>query len=530
MLQKTNWVIQKFGGTSVGKFPTQIVDEIIRFYSQTLHNDVAVVCSARSSYTKAEGTTSRLLKCCDLAAQEAEFQDVIDVIAQDHIDNAERFVQDPVLQTKLIGDTQKELQLIAKYLEASRVLGEVSTRTVDLVMSVGEKLSCLFMAALCNDRGIKAKYIDLSHIIPSDYNAAVLDNSFYTFLVQALREKLQPIVSNNAAHPDDKIVPVITGFFGLVPMGLLNGVGRGYTDLCAALIAVAISADELQVWKEVDGIFTADPRKVPTARLLPSVTPEEASELTYYGSEVIHPFTMEQVIRAQIPIRIKNVQNPQGDGTIIYPDNIAKRGESTPPHPPEALSSSFFEKKRRGATAITTKNDIVVLNIHSNKKTLSHGFLAQIFTILDKFKLVVDLISTSEVHVSMALPIPDSDSLKSLRGAVEKLRALGTVDVIKKMAIVSLVGKQMKQFIGIAGTMFTTLAEQDINIEMISQGANEINISCVIDEADSIKALQSIHAKLLDANMQRELEHSKSTASFEHAVDERLEQIKRLDL
>ncbi|CCF60685.1 hypothetical protein KAFR_0L00780 [Kazachstania africana CBS 2517] len=524
MLDTTNWIVQKFGGTSVGKFPVQIVDEIIKFYSQSLNNNVTIVCSARSSYTKVEGTTSRLIKCCDLASQELEFDDVIEVIKQDHIDNAEKYINDPVLQTRLVTDTTNELKLVKKYLDASKVLGEVSTRTTDLVMSAGEKLSCLFMTALCNDRGVKAKYVDLTHIIPSDYNVALLDNSFYTFLVQALKEKLQPFVESS-----EKIVPVFTGFFGLVPMGLLNGVGRGYTDLCAALIAVALNADELQVWKEVDGIFTADPRKVPAARLLGSVTPEEASELTYYGSEVIHPFTMEQVIRSKIPIRIKNVQNPRGDGTIIYPDNIAKRGESTPPHPPETLSSSFFEKKKRGATAITTKNDIVVMNIHSNKKTLSHGFLAQIFTILDKFKLVVDLISTSEVHVSMALPIPDADSMKSLRKAVEQLKALGTVDVTKKMSIVSLVGKQMKQFIGIAGTMFTTLAEQGINIEMISQGANEINISCVIDEIDSIKALQSIHAKLLDER--RPLTDDENTfISFEHAVDERLEQIKRLDL
>lgn len=495
----SNWVVQKFGGTSVGKFPVQIVDDIIKFYSdpsnKTYNNNVAVVCSARSSYTKAEGTTSRLLRCCDLASQEMEFNDIIEVIKADHIDNAERYVQDPVLQTKLIADTTKELTLVKKYLDASKILGEVSTRTIDLVMSVGEKLSCLFMTALLNDRGCKAKYVDLTHIVPSDYNATVLDNSFYTFLFQAFKEKLQPFIESK-----ERVIPVFTGFFGLVPMGLLNGVGRGYTDLCAALIAVAVNADELQVWKEVDGIFTADPRKVPQARLLASVTPEEASELTYYGSEVIHPFTMEQVIQAKIPIRIKNVQNPRGEGTIIYPDNIAKKGESTPPHPPETLSSSFFERRKRGATAITTKNDIVVINIHSNKKTLSHGFLAQIFTILDKFKLVVDLISTSEVHVSMALPIPDSESHKSLRQAVEKLRVLGHVDVTKKMAIVSLVGKQMKQFIGIAGTMFTTLAEQGINIEMISQGANEINISCVIDETDSLKALQSIHAKLLDAH------------------------------
>ncbi|CAI4060208.1 hypothetical protein SKDZ_05G1270 [Saccharomyces kudriavzevii ZP591] len=516
----SNWVVQKFGGTSVGKFPVQIVDDIVKYYSNPdgPNNNVAVVCSARSSYTKAEGTTSRLLKCCDLASQESEFQDIIEVIRQDHVDNADRFILNPALQAKLVDDTNRELELVKKYLNASKVLGEVSARTVDLVMSCGEKLSCLFITALCNDRGCKARYVDLTHIVPSDFSASALDNSFYTFLVQALKEKLAPFVSAR-----ERIVPVFTGFFGLIPTGLLNGVGRGYTDLCAALIAVALNADELQVWKEVDGIFTADPRKVPEARLLDSVTPEEASELTYYGSEVIHPFTMEQVITAKIPIRIKNVQNPLGNGTIIYPDNVAKKGESTPPHPPENLSSSFYEKRKRGATAITTKNDIFVINIHSNKKTLSHGFLAQIFTTLDKFKLVVDLISTSEVHVSMALPIPDADSLKSLRQAEEKLKILGSVDVTKKLSIVSLVGKHMKQYIGIAGTMFTTLAEEGINIEMISQGANEINISCVINESDSIKALQCIHSKLLS-------ERTSTSNQFEHAVDERLEQLKRLGI
>ena len=111
-----------------------------------------------------------------------------------------------------------------------------------------------------------------------------------------------------------------TGFFGPVPGSLLRQVGRGYTDLLAALLAAGLNAAELQIWKEVDGIFTADPRKVPTARLIPMISPDEAAELTYYGSEVVHPFTMEQVIRRKIPIRIKNVENPLGGGTVIHPD------------------------------------------------------------------------------------------------------------------------------------------------------------------------------------------------------------------
>lgn len=188
-----------------------------------------------------------------------------------------------------------------------------------------------------------------------------------------------------------------------MPGSLLAQIGRGYTDLCAALCAVGLSASELQVWKEVDGIFTADPRKVPSARLVPVITPDEAAELTYYGSEVIHPFTMEQVIRAKIPIRIKNVENPNGEGTIIYPDAAFPRGLDT-----EAPEKEMVESEKgkvelgmadRMPTAVTIKDQIVVLNIHSNRKTISHGFLARIFGTLDRAGVVVDLISTSEVHV-----------------------------------------------------------------------------------------------------------------------------------
>lgn len=487
------WIVQKFGGTSVGKFSEQITDDIVNVYSKT--NRVAVVCSARSSKTKSEGTTSRLLRAADLASIDGDYESLLEVIRKDHLENTST-VKNLEIRGQLIKDTNYECDQVLKLLHASQIIGEISPRTLDSIMSAGEKLSCLFMAALFNDHGINAKYIDLSNIIAPglDLSKTGFDAKFYENLAKSLAAKID-------ALEDLNVVPVFTGYFGIVPGGLLNGVGRGYTDLCAALIAVGINADELQVWKEVDGIFTADPRKVKAARLLPSVTPEEAAELTYYGSEVIHPFTMEQVIKAKIPIRIKNVENPSGEGTIIYPDDVARKGEATPPHPPLAVASlrQHALTKKKAATAITAKHDIIVLNVHSNKKTLSHGFLAMIFSTLDRYKLVVDLISTSEVHVSMALEHSDTEeSNRDLRDCVTELRKLGTVDVTRNMCIVSLVGKQMKQYIGVASTMFATLAEQGINIEMISQGANEINISAVIDEKDALKALQSIHAKLLE--------------------------------
>ena len=241
------------------------------------------------------------------------------------------------------------------------------------------------------------------------------------------------------------------GFFGPVPGSLLKQVGRGYTDLAAALLAAGLGASEMQIWKEVDGIFTADPRKVPTARLVPVISPEEAAELTYYGSEVVHPFTMEQartdifswneisfinrpnqVIRRKIPIRIKNVENPRGGGTVIDPE--ADLESETPLHDDFGFGTPLATNgmvtaggmpHQRLPTAVTIKERIVVLNVQSNRKSVSHGFLACIFGTLDRFGVVVDLISTSEVFVSMA--IEDVLDRKVQARIVRELEKIGIV-------------------------------------------------------------------------------------------------------
>lgn len=484
-----DWVVQKFGGTSVGKFPLKIVNDIVKTYNE--ESRVAVVCSARSSDTKSEGTTSRLLLCANQALSDQDYRPTLKLIKDDHVQNAEKFIKNDKIRQQLIADIVELLNQVEAFLHASTIIEEVSNKTLDSIVSVGERLSCSFIAALMNDNNVPAKFIDLSYVIPYTRTASLpsnadvnLDQQFYSHLSHNLKKlidsELQGLASNT--------IPVLTGYFGVVPGGLLNNIGRGYTDLCAALVAVGLHAHELQIWKEVDGIFSADPRKVKNAKLIPVVTPDEAAELTYYGSEVIHPFTMEQVINAKIPIRIKNVENPKGNGTVIYPDSVSAQNSKLD------LPSFNVDKK---PTAVTAKHDIVVLNVHSNKKTLSHGFLASIFAILDRYKLVVDLISTSEVHVSMALYSTEDHLNSDLKKAMLELKKMGEVDIVKNLAIVSVVGKQMRHLIGIAGQMFSTLAKAGVNIEMISQGANEINISCVVSESDSLKALQSIHEFLI---------------------------------
>lgn len=524
----SGWIVQKFGGTSVGKFAKEIALDIVKKYNE--NNRIAVVCSARSTNTKSEGTTTRLLLASELAIddKEEEFKNTLKLIKDDHILNAENSISNKELRDQLIQDSIKEVNDIERLLDACCVIGEISPKSLDTIMSTGEKLSCLFMTCLLNDNGVSSSYIDLSNIVNEmDYdnsnsltnNERSLDPFFYKQLSKKIADEIQQL--------DFGVVPVLTGFFGPVPGGLLNSVGRGYTDLCAAVCAVGLSANELQIWKEVDGIFTADPRKVKSARLLKSVTPDEAAELTYYGSEVIHPFTMEQVINARIPIRIKNVMNPNGEGTIIYPDNIGKKGEETPPHPPVSLDTlpiEYFNKQKlKIPTAVTAKSDIAVVNIHSNKKTLSHGFFANVFGILDKHRTVVDLISTSEVHVSMAVNYV-KERRKSFLMVIEDLKKFGVVDVTYDLSIVSLVGIHMKQLIGIAGAMFKILADEQINIEMISQGANEINISCVIGKENVMKALNALHDSLL-LHPFRNTKYSLSYSN-DSALDQRIQHLR----
>ncbi|KAJ3808567.1 Aspartate/glutamate/uridylate kinase [Lentinula aff. lateritia] len=576
---ESKWLVQKFGGTSVGKFPVQIASEVVAKYIDS--NKIAVVCSARSGTSKALGTTNLLLRAASEAlvrrpkpptsvlnspdgtmspyplglfgqikdmphsppetprrsrsssAEDANaisltpltvpqrgqimptFNTTVDLIRQEHFKAAADFISDPDIRQELEEEVDKDCDWLRSFLFASQVINEVSPRSKDSIIGLGERLACKFMTAVLRDQGIDAEYVSLEDVVPEADDAVLendtLDQSFYDKVAQAVGERVKQC---------GRRVPVVTGFFGPIPGSLLTQVGRGYTDLLSALLSVGLEASELQIWKEVDGIFTADPRKVPTARLLPIISPDEAAELTYYGSEVVHPFTMEQAIRCKIPIRIKNVENPTGGGTLIFPDSehdsdlleVSQELDANKNRIPEPISQSQLHEMaqqvahhhahnganyhhKKFPTAVTIKERIIVINVNSNRKSVSHGFLAGIFGTLDRFGVVVDLISTSEVHVSMA--IEDALAQKLLDRLILELKKSGSVYVHRHMAILSLVGREMRHLVGIAGRMFTTLGNGNVNIEMISQGASEINISCVIEGKDAVKALNLIHQSCL---------------------------------
>ncbi|KAJ3339540.1 Aspartokinase [Gonapodya sp. JEL0774] len=492
-------VVMKFGGTSVGTAERMLgVANIIK--SSAADQRVIAVLSAMSSYKKSEGTTSRLLSASDLVLapnSPGSYLHLVEAIERDHLAAARGAITDDAERAKAVEAVKEECGKLRGFLEAVETISELTPRSRDIIISTGEKLSALIFAHVLRAQGVPAEYVNLDRLVErqfGDGNGGGVDQAFYDYLTARIGDVL-------TALGEDK-VPVITGYLGPVPGSILTTIGRGYTDLTAALTAVALHAEELQIWKEVDGIFTADPRKVEKAKLLPYISPEEAAELTYYGSEVIHPFTMEQVIRASIPIRIKNTFHPAGRGTVVLPtaasgvDPEARAAEleecfSAPHRAPDGSELPTHRPSKRHATAVTIKDNVTVLNIHSNRKSVSHGFFAHIFRTLDKHGIVVDLISTSEVHVSMALGTNVKEA--NLKGALSDLRRLGTVDVISDMAILSLVGRLMRHMVGIAGRMFSVLAQRGVNIEMISQGASEINISCVIEQKRAAEALAAVH-------------------------------------
>lgn len=360
-------------------------------------------------------------------------------------------------------------------LQATRTIGLGTSYILDKVISTGERLACYFIATVLRDRGISAEPVDLSEVAASIVNNT-LDYPFYDSLAGLIAQRIRSC---------EAVIPVVTGFFGPIDRGVLSQIGRGYTDFCASIICMGLQAEELQVWKEVEGIFTADPSKVPSAKMLPVISSEEASELTFHGSEVVHYAAMRLAMRASVSVRIKNVLHPHAPGTLVVDD---WRNSATSPTLVTSLDcvplcdqqNWINNEDLEAPIAITSKDKIVLINIRSAGRLKAHSFLAGIFTVFDKWNLSIDLICTSEVQVSMAVHseasmMGDEDGdfepvRKDIKGAIAQLQDYGHVELLHKRTIISLVGRQATRSLGVTGRMFSTLSENRIKVEMMAHG------------------------------------------------------------
>ena len=435
-------IVMKFGGSSVANAERiKHVASIITAYKE---KRPAVVLSAMGD------TTDHLLEAADKAVK-----GIVDVagVAKLHEETAAELG----INIDTIQDLLKELNQL---LTGISMLKEISKRSRDYLVSFGERMSVRMMAAYLESQGVTAKFYDAWDIgIKSDSNfmaAELLDEVWQNI----------PAVLNDYKNGIDNQIPIVTGFIAKDVKGNITTLGRGGSDLTATMIGAAMQAEEVQTWKDVDGILTTDPRIVKEAKPVPEVTYEEAQELAMFGAQVLHPRSMVPVRKTGTPVRVKNSYNIQSPGSII----VEKHSGEVPP-----------------VCAITTVKNITLIDIVSSRMLGAAGFLAHIFNNFLKWNISIDVIATSEVSVSLTV-----NTKSDLSGLIADLEQASQVSVRKEKAIVTIICDAAHSS-AILASGFKALAEEGINVQMISQGASKVNISMIVDANEADKTIQILH-------------------------------------
>jgi aspartate kinase len=266
------------------------------------------------------------------------------------------------------------------------------------------------------------------------------------------------------------VIVVTQGYIGSTEAGKTTTLGRGGSDLSAALIGAWLHEDSIEIWTDVDGVMTCDPRLVPEARSIRVMTFSEAAELAYLGAKVLHPDTIAPAVKKNIPVYVLNSLHPESRGTLITDD-------------PELLSGMSYGGLVK---SIAVKKGQAIVNIRSNRMFGRHGFMSELFDVFERFAISVEMISTSEVSVSLTV----EDALLS-EPFIQEARTLGEVEIEHKVATVSIVGDNLRMSRGVAGRIFGSLRQ--VNLRMISQGASEINVGVVVEEKDVLAAVSALH-------------------------------------
>ena len=464
-------IIVKFGGTSVGS--PDGIEQAIGILKDEKHRGktgVAVV-SALSKITDTLIEMSRLA-----ASGDESYKDIVANVKKRHEEIATAFLTGNELEkTKETLSTM--ISELLRILDGVAVLRESSRRTLDLVMSFGERLSAFLFAKILTERGIPAVFLDAQPLVKTDNNfgnARFIRDETYP----AIRAFFNAPEINISADGGARPVQVATGFIGSARDNSVTTLGRGGSDLSAAIFAAALEAEELEIWTDVDGILTADPRQVQNAFRIDSISYIEAIELSHFGAKVIYPPTIRPALEKGIPIRIKNTFNPSSPGTAVI--NDAEEGDFP----------------IRGISSIS---GIALVCVEGSGMAGVTGFSARLFGALARRGINIILISQSSSEYSICFAVLPSDAEAASDAIKEEYAqeiAAGTIEeptVEKNLSIVAVVGAKMKKISGISGRFFHALGRNGINVVAIAQGSSEMNISTVIARQDETKALNAIH-------------------------------------
>jgi aspartate kinase len=442
--------ILKFGGTSVGS--PQGIQMVARIVRNALPFQPLVVVSAFS------GVTDSLL-----AAGRAAVAGTVDLFRAK--ERCLTLLAQLSLESELISGELTELEQL---LEGIAAEGRCTLQTQDKVASFGERISTKAVAAYMMQQGIPARAYnayDLGFITDSNFTQAAISPEAYPAIKKAIQ----------GLHPNE--VPVVTGFLGKDAQGNITTIGRGGSDYTAAVIGAALSAHEIQIWTDVDGMMTADPRVVPGAQLVEIASFDEASELSYYGAKVLHPNTIIPAMRRKIPVRVLNTFNLASPGTTILHEAPAA----------ERL------------TSIAAKKGVSIINIQTARMLHSYGFLHKVFKIFAEHKVPIDIVATSEINVSLTVSSRDVEGKTRF---IDELRGIGAVAVRPGKASICVVGRVLKHNPLLLSRAFAALSQHQVLVHMISQGASEINISIVVDEGAVNETVRLLHAAFYGGKQQ----------------------------
>lgn len=438
-------IVAKFGGTSVSS--KEQIFAVCQIIKNQLDKDPIVVVSALS------GATDLLLSLPSLP----KYKYLLELrrLQKLHLDLIDE-----------VGLSKEVKQFINQKIgEIAKLHLSGDKRMLDKLSSFGEIMSSFIIAKALEQAGIKAIAILATELIVTNDNFGSAEILVAPTKAN-IRKILTPIIKNG-------VVAVVTGFIGVTKKGEVTTLGRGGSDYSASIIGFCLGAKEIQIWTDVDGIFSADPRLVKKAKHLSVISFKEAAELATFGAKVLHPRTIRPAIKIGIPVRVLNTFNPKGKGTLIV----------------------AITKNTKTIKAISFKRKIILVNIYSTEMLLQKGFLAKIFSIFAKNNISVDLVSVSEVSVSVTL-----DNTENLSNAVTQLSKFTNVTVVENLGMVSLIGEGITDSSHNIKNIFNVLNDQRILPKMISLGATNINISVIIKAEQLEKAVKKLHQKLISSD------------------------------
>jgi aspartate kinase len=458
-------VVMKFGGTSVasGENIRHVANLIANYVGKGYY--VVVVVSAL------EGVTDKLIEAAEQGKKgnRVYIPEFKRIILKEHLTVARKAIENKGIREEVEQILKTTIDELEKVLTGIIYVGELTPKSKDYVLSFGERLSTATVAGALQDLELKAQHYtggEAGIVTDSNFGEAT---PLMNVTKHQVKERVEPLLKKG-------IVPVVTGYIAATQDNVTTTLGRGGSDYTATIIGASLAADEVWIWTDVDGLMTADPKIVPSAKMWPELSFQEATEMTIFGAKAMHPRALEPAIEDKIPVRIRNVFNPENPGTLIVKEQKIKLGDAV--------------------KAITLVEDVALVNVGGAGMVGTPGTAAKVFDVLGRDNINILMISQSVSEANISFVIQRSllqRAVSNLEIALLGRRVIREVTSEDDVCVVAVVGAGMKGTPGVASRIFKAIARKGINVRMIAQGSSELNISFVVEETDGEAAVRAIH-------------------------------------